>query len=185
MHSPVALLQTCRQVHSEAALIPFATVNYIIESSAFETFIRSMLTVQKAALKQLTLVMGVGGFSSHVQFRPSILYTLTGVQHLTLIIGDSMMNNHPLHRLEKLARLPLRTVNILLDLASHSRALFREIIPLEELQEAADVLKSKLLRGSESYWIREGAVAASGMADGKVSAGRSAGRLRRGVDKEI
>ena len=185
-HSPLALLQTCRQIYSEAALIPLTTVNYIVESAAFEVFIGRMLTVQKAALKHLTLVMGVDGYCSAGFLKAWTFSTLVGLQHLTLIIGDRSADYHPLRGLEKLVLLPLRTVNILLSLASPYRTLLRrDIGPLEELQEAADALKSKLLRGREVHWIREGASAVSGMADGSVAAGRSAGRLNRVLDKKV
>ena len=164
MPPALALLQTCRQIHTEAALIPFTTIDFIVDCDAFTTFMASLLKVQKAAIKRLTLVMQ-GGRSTingdtftQGQLAIKDLHDLAEVEHLTLIISGAVQSMDRFESLEKLACLPLKTVEVVLDKLSTFEAFAapggrHQILVVDSsywdfdcLQEAADALKTRLLR---------------------------------------
>lgn len=129
--------------------------------------------------------MGPGRWShGHIAVRE--MNGLDGVEHLTLIIAGlpdihpfSYIHHDPLRSLEKLARLPLKTVQILIE----TDATFGvSTVSVASLQDAVKELKPKLLRNWEEIEREaEATAAASELAHGSLVSRRQAGQLRRGL----
>lgn len=109
---PLALLRTCRQVHDEASLIPYATTNYIVESWTFTSFMRRLKNQQRKAIKKLS-IFGLANRSYWDQlFWPTEIKDFANLTHLSIVaIGNASGAGYGRFKgLEIIARLPMERI---------------------------------------------------------------------------
>jgi hypothetical protein len=85
----VSVLQVCRQIHHEAALLPFATNLFSFPSfPAFEGFIGTLLLEQAKVLRDVVITSSFG-FSNYTPLRKSTMISIPakskGLQNLTVL----------------------------------------------------------------------------------------------------
>ncbi|KAK5174713.1 uncharacterized protein LTR77_001795 [Saxophila tyrrhenica] len=79
----LALLETCRQIHSEAALLPFLKCNFAFEFFAdVPIFMKRLLVIQQKAIRSITFPY-MTHVPTHAQ-QVRILKKLAGLQEVTL-----------------------------------------------------------------------------------------------------
>ncbi|KAK5727805.1 hypothetical protein LTR17_012463 [Elasticomyces elasticus] len=80
------LLHTCRQVHQEAALLPFAENHFsFATTAAFDDFIRLVLLHQARTLQHISLVVDPSTFNLHPA-RQLLKSKLQGLKHLKIYL---------------------------------------------------------------------------------------------------
>lgn len=121
----VALLQTCSQIHSEAALLPFQTNKYLFRSqTAFYAFDKILMPVQKRAIAALSFEgEGLRGPGSSRYAELTVIKNFTGLKKLIVFNIEAWpylpdfqaiknMRSHFGARLEVFKPLSLETASI-------------------------------------------------------------------------
>lgn len=81
------LLRTCRQIHQEAALLPFKCNLFSLRSVGdLDRFIGALVTMQAQAVERISLVLPASIFHTPASFRTQTLDKLTGLKALTAFI---------------------------------------------------------------------------------------------------
>ncbi|KAK4899744.1 Severe Depolymerization of Actin [Elasticomyces elasticus] len=86
-HITLGLLQVCRQIHQEAALLPFTGNRFIFHSGGeMVDFMHSILILPQArAIRSVTLVAGTGGFHANRVHRV-LESKVRGLENLTIFL---------------------------------------------------------------------------------------------------
>ncbi|KAF2162118.1 hypothetical protein M409DRAFT_27498 [Zasmidium cellare ATCC 36951] len=100
---PLQLLQTCRQVYEEAALIPFSTNRFQVGDEAFREFAYRIMAFQKRAIKSLSLLLGLawGSIEKHVAMG------FRNLQELKVVVLHGIQPQTHRGKIECFAGLPL------------------------------------------------------------------------------
>jgi len=90
----LSLLLACRQIHQEAALLPFATNNFVFQSySALRIFLRRLVTGQARQIASISILLDMItslrkkrlNLSSHDPLRTLIQSKLTGLRQIVFV----------------------------------------------------------------------------------------------------
>ncbi|KAK3648717.1 hypothetical protein LTR56_000990 [Elasticomyces elasticus] len=85
-HITLGLLRVCRQIHLEAALLPFTGNRFIFHSGGeMADFMHSIILPQARAIRSVTLVAGTGGFHANRVHRV-LESKVWGLENLTIFL---------------------------------------------------------------------------------------------------
>ncbi|KAF2216487.1 hypothetical protein CERZMDRAFT_104756 [Cercospora zeae-maydis SCOH1-5] len=101
----LSFLRTCRQIYDDAALIPYASNNFLVSTSTFTLFMNSLLDAQKASIKHITMI-GQWGFTQPASIlNLKDVRGLTSLKHLSVVVTYGL-GQRPFQGLMNLAALP-------------------------------------------------------------------------------
>ncbi|KAK5740935.1 hypothetical protein LTR17_004289 [Elasticomyces elasticus] len=118
-HITLGFLQVCRQIHQEAALIPFTSNHFIFGSGgSLLNFTRLILLTQARALRHITLVARSSGFEN-AHTHGILASKMRGIEKLTIFLemwfGDHLTRPQKQRLMSKLGvfkSLPLESLAI-------------------------------------------------------------------------